>query len=149
MKIISVIGGSEATGEHLDLAYEVGRIVAEKKAALLCGGLGGIMEAAAKGAKDHGGLTIGILPANDKSTMNPYIDIPICTGIGYARNAVVAYSGDIIISLPGKYGTLSEIAFALSKNKIVLGLYTWDIPGIEQIDGLETLEKRLNELLNQ
>ena len=147
MKIISVIGGNKTTGEHLDLAYEVGRIIAEKKAALLCGGLGGIMEAAAKGAKDHGGLTIGILPANDKSIMNPYIDIPICTGIGYARNAVVAYSGDIIISLPGKYGTLSEIAFALAKNKVVLGLYTWDIPGIEQIDGLESLKNRLSQLL--
>ncbi len=149
MKIVSVIGASQATAEHLDLAYEVGKIVAETGAALLCGGMGGIMSAAAKGAKENNGLTIGILPNDDKTGANPYIDIAIPTGLGQARNVITAYSGDVIIALPGKYGTLTEIGFALSKDKIILGLYTWDIPGIEQIDGLEVLKTRLTELLSQ
>ena len=147
MKLISVIGAREATGEHLDLAYEVGKIIANTGAALVCGGMGGIMEAAAKGAKENGGLTIGILPGEDKSGMNSFIDIAITTGMGHARNTITAYSGDIVIALPGKYGTLTEIGFALAKDKTVLGLYTWDIPGIEQIDGLSALEQRIKQLL--
>ncbi len=133
-RIASVIGGSSPDEYALGLAFEVGGIVASKGYVLLCGGLGGVMEAACKGAKAKGGLTIGILPQKEKGFANPYVDIAIPTGIGYARNAIVAYSGDVVIALPGSYGTLSEIGFALSEARRVIGIKTWDIPGIEKID---------------
>ncbi len=133
-RIASVIGGSSPDEYALGLAFEVGGIVASKGYVLLCGGLGGVMEAACKGAKAKGGLTIGILPQKEKDFANPYVDIAIPTGMGYARNAIVAYSGDVVIALPGSYGTLSEIGFALSEARRVIGIKTWDIPGIEKID---------------
>lgn len=141
--IVSVIGGSSPDEYTLELAFEVGRIVASKGYVLLCGGLGGVMEGACRGAKAEGGLTIGILPQKEKSFANPYVDIAIPTGIGYARNAIVAYSGDIVLALPGSYGTLSEIGFALSEGRRVIGINTWDIPGIEKISSIEELREIL------
>lgn len=124
-RCISVIGASSATEEEFRTAEEVGREVAKRGAVLICGGLGGVMEAAAKGAREAGGLTVGILPGEDTEEMNPYIDIPIVTGLGYARNTLVAYSGDAVIAVGGKLGTLSEIAYALMKYKPVVGISTW------------------------
>lgn len=124
-RCISVIGASSATEEEFRTAEEVGREVAKRGAVLICGGLGGVMEAAAKGAREAGGLTVGILPGEDTEEMNPYIDIPIVTGVGYARNTLVAYSGDAVIAVGGKLGTLSEIAYALMKYKPVVGISTW------------------------
>ncbi|MEE9200252.1 MAG: TIGR00725 family protein [Candidatus Brocadiales bacterium] len=124
-RCISVIGASSASDEELRVAEAVGREVAKRGAVLICGGLGGVMEAAARGAKEAGGLTVGILPGEDTAEMNPYIDIPIVTGIGYARNALVAYSGDAIIAVGGKLGTLSEMAYGLMKYKPVVGIGTW------------------------
>jgi hypothetical protein len=127
---IGVIGGGTAGEETLRLAEETGRLIAERGFLLICGGLGGVMEAAAKGAKEAGGTTVGILPGPDRKGANPYIDIPIATGFGEARNLIIIRSADILIAVGGEYGTLSEIAFALKMGKPVIGLHTWDIPDV-------------------
>ena len=129
-KIIGVIGGGTAGEETLRLAEETGRLIAERGFLLVCGGMGGVMEAAARGAKEAGGMTIGILPSPDRRTANPYIDIPIATSFGEARNLIIVRTADILIAIGGEYGTLSEIAFALKMEKPVIGLHTWDIPGV-------------------
>jgi len=123
--VIGVIGGSSATAEELSLAEAVGRALAEAGAVLICGGRGGVMEAACRGAKQAGGLTIGILPGTDRSQANPYVDLPIVTGIGYARNAIITRTAQAVIAVGGSYGTLSEIAFALGFGTPVVGLQTW------------------------
>ncbi|MBF8266874.1 MAG: hypothetical protein HW388_382 [Dehalococcoidia bacterium] len=122
---ISVIGSSEATPEAMRLAEEVGRELAKRGVTVVTGGLTGVMEAACKGAKEAGGTTIGILPSSDPGEANPYVDIPICTGIGYARNVIVVRSGRAVIAIAGAFGTLSEIAHALSDGIPVIGLNTW------------------------
>lgn len=127
MDFISVIGESEASPEILQLAEEVGRLIAEAGCVLVCGGLKGVMEAAAKGAKSAGGLTVGILPGSKREEANPYIDIPIVTGLGYARNKLVVKTGQVVIAIGGKYGTLSEIGFALGYGIPVIGLKTWQL----------------------
>ncbi|MFH1335007.1 MAG: TIGR00725 family protein [Candidatus Zixiibacteriota bacterium] len=124
---IGVIGGGDCSEEVYKLAEEVGERVAKAGAVLVCGGLGGVMEAASKGAKNAGGVTIGILPGTDKNEANPYIDYPIATGLGGGRNLLVIGNSDAVIALPGEFGTLSEIAFALKSGKPVVGISTWDI----------------------
>jgi uncharacterized protein (TIGR00725 family) len=128
--IIGVIGAGTAGEEILGMAEEIGRLIAEHGCLFICGGMGGVMEASARGAKQAGGTTIGILPQPDRHTANPYIDIPIATSFGEARNLIIVRTSDILIAVGGKYGTLSEIAFALKAEKPVIGLHTWDIPGI-------------------
>lgn len=128
--LIAVIGGHKCDKKTEKIAEELGREIAGLGAILVCGGLAGVMEAAAKGAKQAGGTTVGILPTDDKDDANPYIDIPIATGLGYTRNTLVTTASDIIIALSGEYGTLSEIAFALNAKKPVLGIGTWDIKGV-------------------
>ncbi len=130
-KIIAVIGaGSADDKELLTIAEEVGRLIALNGAVLVCGGLGGVMEAAARGANAQGGITIGILPGLEKSTANPYINVPVATGLGEIRNTIIVRSADVLIAIGGEYGTLSEIAFGLKTGKTVIGLGTWDIKGI-------------------
>ena len=124
---IGVIGGSEVKPQVARLAEEVGREIARRGAVLICGGLGGVMEAACKGASEAGGLTIGILPGNNRREANPYVQIPIMTGIGYARNAVVVKSCHAIIAIDGSYGTLTEIGYALQSGIPVIGLNTWGL----------------------
>ncbi|MBI2856582.1 MAG: TIGR00725 family protein [Chloroflexi bacterium] len=124
---ISVIGASEPSSEAIQLAEEVGRELARRGVTIVTGGLGGVMEAACKGAKEAGGSTIGILPGSDPTEANPYVDIPICTGIGYARNIIVVRSGRAVIAVAGAFGTLSEIAHALGDGIPVIGLETWAI----------------------
>jgi uncharacterized protein (TIGR00725 family) len=128
---IGVIGGGEVTSQISRLAEEVGREIARQGAALVCGGMGGVMEAACRGASEEGGLTIGILPGDSRHTANPHVRIPIVTGIGYARNAAVVKSSQAIIAIDGSYGTLSEIGFALQSSIPVIGLNTWSL----SIDG--------------
>ena len=122
---ISVIGSGEATPETMRLAEEVGRELGKRGITVVTGGLAGVMEAASKGAKEAGGTTIGILPGSDPAEANAYVDIPICTGIGYARNVIVVRSGRAVIAVAGAFGTLSEIAHALGDNIPVIGLNTW------------------------
>jgi uncharacterized protein (TIGR00725 family) len=127
MMIVAVIGDGLCSAKTARLAEEVGRQLAEKEAIVICGGLGGVMEAACRGAKSAGGLTIGVLPGFDRRDANPYVDIPIVTGMREARNIVVVSSANAVIAVSGGYGTLSEIAHALKLGIPVVGLGTWQL----------------------
>jgi uncharacterized protein (TIGR00725 family) len=131
---IGVIGGSEVSPPVARLAEEVGREIARRGATLVCGGLTGVMEAACKGASEAGGLTIGILPGDNRKTANPYVKIPIITGIGNARNVAVVKSSQAVIAIDGSYGTLTEIGHALQSGIPVIGLGTWEITMNGKID---------------
>jgi uncharacterized protein (TIGR00725 family) len=124
---ISVIGAGRCSAEVAAQAEAVGRELAKRGAVLICGGRGGVMEAACRGAKSAGGLTVGILPGSSRQEANPYVDIPIVTGIGEARNVLVVRSGQAVIAVDGEYGTLSEIAHALKLGIPVVGLGTWQL----------------------
>ena len=133
-KFIAVIGGGQCSPEEARLAEEVGRELARRGAILICGGLGGVMEAACRGADSEGGMTIGILPGESRHAANPYIQIPIVTGIGHARNVAVVKSAQAVIAIDGSYGTLSEIGHALQSRIPVIGLNTWSLSRDDQID---------------
>ena len=134
-RFIAVIGGSQASKEEVKLAEKVGRELAKQGATLVCGGLGGIMEAACRGAQSEGGVTIGILPGGSRQTANPYVQIPIVTNLGEARNVVVVKSAEAVIAIGGGYGTLSEIGHALRNGIPVIGLNTWSLSKNGQLDG--------------
>ena len=126
-RLIAVIGGSQSSAKESRLAEEVGSELAKRSAILVCGGLGGVMEAACRGASAGGGLTIGILPGESSRDANSYVQLPIVTGMGYARNAIVAKSAQAVIAIGGSYGTLSEIGYALQNGIPVIGLGTWSL----------------------
>lgn len=127
LKIVAVIGASRCSSEETLWAEEVGRELAKNQAAVVCGGLTGVMEAVCRGASKAGGLTIGILPGDNPEAANRYVGIPIMTGLGYARNVIVVKSAQAAIAIGGSYGTLSEIAFARQRNIPVIGLNTWEL----------------------
>ena len=136
--MIGVIGGSSVDAATYRLAQEVGRGIAERGAILITGGMGGVMEAASRGAKDAGGLVVGILPGSEASEANPWVDVPIVTGMSHARNTIIARTAQALIAVDGSYGTLSEIAFALIFSKPVIGLQTWEIdPRIHRAENAE------------
>lgn len=122
---IAVIGAAACSAEQAAMAEEVGRLLAEAGAVVLTGGRGGVMEAASRGASRAGGLTVGILPGNDAHEANPWVHLPIVTGLSEARNAILIRTAQAVIAVGGEYGTLSEIAFALKFGRPVIGLYTW------------------------
>ena len=124
---MGVIGSSKAEPELLKLAEEVGAEIAKNGAAVVCGGLSGVMEAVCKGARREGGLTIGIMPSDDKRDANQYVQIPIVTGMGMGRNVMLVKTADVLIAVGGEFGTLSEIAHALNIGKKVIGLRTWKL----------------------
>jgi len=126
--MISVIGGEACGPDALPIAEEVGREIARRGATLVCGGRGGVMEAACRGAASEGGHTIGIMPGRDgeETPPNQYVEFPIFTGMGFARNVMVVLSGDAVIAIDGSYGTLSEISYALIHGVPVVGIDTWD-----------------------
>ncbi|MBC7081338.1 MAG: TIGR00725 family protein [Thermoplasmatales archaeon] len=142
---VSVVGGENCEEEIYEMAREVGRRLAENGAVIVTGGRGGIMEAVCRGAKEKGGVTIGILPGKDKSEANRYLDYVILTGMGYARNVLVVMNGDIVIAIDGRYGTLSEIAIAMQLGKRVYGLKTWDV-GIKNFDSVDELFEEIEKL---
>jgi len=139
---IGVIGAGECSMEIYSIAYEVGCLVGQNEWVLVCGGLGGVMEGAAKGCFENGGITVGILPTTEKRSANPFVTLAIPTGMGEARNVLVVRASDVVIAIAGGYGTLSEIGLALKIGKPVIGLKTW--PGIDGIDYVETPEQAIN-----
>ncbi len=148
-KFIAVIGGSQPSSEEARLAEAVGRELAKQGAILVCGGLGGVMEAACKGASSEGGVTIGILPGDNRQAANPYVQIPIVTGIGYARNVAVVKSAQAVIAIGGNYGTLSEISHALQSGIPVIGLNTWSLSRNSQQDNSITIAQSPTEAVNK
>ena len=148
-KVIGVIGAGVATSEQSETAAEVGRLIARRGWHLVCGGLGGVMEAAARGAHEAGGVTIGLLPGNYREAANPFITVPIATGLGEGRNLLIVRTSDLLIAIGGKYGTLSEIALALKIGKPVIGLESWDIPGTIRASSPEDAVRHAKKLLHQ
>ena len=124
---VAVVGSGTATGELYGLAREVGRLVAERGAVVVCGGLSGVMEAAARGATEVGGIAIGILPDENRGRANAYLSYSVVTGAGQARNLAVVCSGDVVIAVGGEYGTLSEMGLALKIGRPVVALESWDL----------------------
>jgi uncharacterized protein (TIGR00725 family) len=121
------VGPADCSAEAFSLAWEVGFLIGRAAALLVCGGRGGVMEASARGAKEAGGITIGILPGDRDADANPYIDIPIVTAMGNARNVINVLTSHAVIAIEGSYGTLSEIALALKCRVPVIGLKTWNV----------------------
>jgi uncharacterized protein (TIGR00725 family) len=140
--VIGVIGSGRALSqEQFQLAYEVGGLLAQRGAMLVCGGLGGVMEAAAKGVHENGGHVIGILPTANKSDANLYVDIPVPTGLGSARNALVVNTADVLIAFPGAFGTLSEMAMALDADKSIVFLPgAWNLRKAGNLEGARFIE---------
>lgn len=146
--VIGVAGHSEPDEATRVLAREVGRFLGEKGVVMVCGGLGGVMEAAALGVKEGGGTTIGVLPGYDKSEANPYIDIPIPTGMGHARNVIVAAAADVLIAFHGEHGTRSEVSIALRLGRKVIGMRAWrEIPTVDFVESLSELARSLSPFL--
>lgn len=126
---LGVIGGGECDGEIYEIARKVGAAIAARGFLLVCGGLGGTMEGACRGAKEAGGVTLGILPGTAKEDANPFVDIAVPTGLGHARNVLVVHASEALIAIDGGAGTLSEIALGLKTGKPVVGIRTWSLPG--------------------
>ena len=124
---VAVCGSAEAATQEEAWAEEVGQLIAEADAVLVCGGLGGVMDAAARGCEAGGGASIGILPGERRDAASPHLTVSIPTGLGEARNALVVRAADAVIAIGGEFGTLSEIALALKLGKPVIGLRTWEL----------------------
>ena len=124
---VSVVGSGTATGDLYEKARDVGRRVAQRGGVVVCGGLGGVMEAAARGATDAGGVSIGVLPDEDRRRANRYLTHSVATGTGQARNLAVVCSGDAVIAVGGEFGTLSEVGLALKVGRPVIALESWDL----------------------
>jgi uncharacterized protein (TIGR00725 family) len=146
-KIIGVIGSSAPSKEAYQLAFKVGELIADAQAVLVCGGLEGVTEAACKGAKSRGGITVGILPGLDASEANSWVDYPIVTGLGHGRNMLIINTAQALVAISGGPGTLSEIGFGLASGKKVYGLQTWDIEGVIKCDSPEIAVS--NALINK
>ncbi len=131
LKVVGVIGSGDPSDREDKMAMEVGRLIAERGAVLVCGGLSGIMEASSRGASEAGGLTLGILPGEDRDQANPYITIPVPSGMGVGRNILIVRTADALIAMKGRTGTLSEIALALNTGKPVVDLGDWGLEGME------------------
>jgi len=144
---ISVIGSHEATTKTAKLAFSVGKMVAEAGCVLVCGGLQGLMREACRGARSAGGLTIGILPGKDKTDANEFVDIALPTTIGFSRNVIVAASADIVVALPGSYGTESEICYALVYGRPVIDLGNWKIKGMLKAGTVARAKQVLKKIL--
>ncbi|WP_226022458.1 TIGR00725 family protein [Halomicrobium salinisoli] len=135
---VSVIGGSSVTDEQYADAREVGRLLGERGHEVVCGGRTGVMTAVCEGARETGGHTIGILPTESRATANEYVDTPIVTGMGNARNVLVVMNGDAVVAVDGGTGTLSEIGHALDMGRPVAGLDTHRIEGVPGVEHVET-----------
>lgn len=148
MRVVGIIGGAKVPKNIYEIAYKMGSLVGEKNYALITGGLGGVMEAASKGAKEKGGLVIGILPGNSRFTANKWVDVPIVTGMSNARNAIIAQSADILVAIDGSVGTQSEIAFGKIYKKKIIGI-NCNIPlPFEKVDSPEEAIKKVTDFFS-
>jgi uncharacterized protein (TIGR00725 family) len=147
--VIAVIGGRKTDEFLLGEARNAGRLIAERGALLVTGGLGGVMEAASKGAKSAGGITIGVLPHEHKERANEYVDVALATGLGIGRNVIIARTADAAIAIGGEYGTLSEIAFTLQMEKPVVGIRSWEVKGVIPAEGAEEAVAKAFEALGR
>ena len=145
---IAVFGGRTVGKELYAETVEIGRLMAEENWLVFCGGGTGIMEAVARGVKEGGGTCIGILKGTSTKEGNAYLTLPIKTGLGVARNALLAYNCDAAVAIDGQYGTLSEIAYALQLNKPVIGYKSWSVPKLESIKTPSLVIKRLKQILS-
>ncbi len=142
---VAVVGPGDASREQIEAAEWIGRGLAQRSAVLVCGGLGGVMAAACRGAVSAGGLTVGILPGLDRADANGWVRVAIATGLGELRNGLVVRAADVVIAIGGAYGTLSEVALALKSGVPVVGLDTWAIDGIERVElAEEALDRALH-----
>ena len=139
MRQVAVIGSStaEETSEEYKFAYRLGKELAKRGYVVVCGGRGGVMEAVCKGAKEEGGLTVGILPSYTGEEANPFVDVKVRTGMSWNRNSIVVASGDVVVAIGGNYGTLSEIAYALILGKPIVGYKTHPVEGLKMARSLE------------
>ena len=144
---IAVIGPGEADAAAERDAEVAGRLLAEHAAVVVCGGLGGVMAAACRGARDAGGLTIGLLPGSDRAAANPWVSVAIATGLGELRNGLVVRAADGVLAVRGGFGTLSEIGFALKLGRPVVGVGTWDIDAVASMHDAEAASRRVLELV--
>lgn len=148
---VAVVGPNDATPTELDQAEAIGEGLARAGAVLVCGGLGGVMHAAARGAQKAGGVSIGILPGDDRDPGSPHLTVAISTGMGETRNAIIVRTSDVIVAVSGEFGTLSEVAFALKLSKPVVGLGTWELfkrgRPVDAITRVETSEEAVTEAL--
>ncbi len=149
MMIVAVIGGGKCTPKTASLAEEVGQELAKHDAALICGGLGGVMKSACRGACQAGGQTIGVLPGNNPADANDYVQIPIVTGMGEMRNVIIIKSAQAVIAIDGEFGTLSEIGHALANGLPVIGLDTWELYKNGKPDKSVILAKDAKDAVNK
>ena len=143
--IIAVIGAGSCDTETYSIAEQAGILLAKNGFTIICGGLGGVMEAVCKGARSEGGHTIGVLPGDTIRDANPYVSIPVATGMGIGRNIIIIRTAMAVLAIDGKYGTLSEIAFALQLKKPVVGLQSWDVSA--DIIQAPNIEQAVNEIV--
>jgi uncharacterized protein (TIGR00725 family) len=148
---IAVVGAGEAGAELLEAAEQVGAGLAHAGAVLVCGGLGGVMEAACRGAREAGGLTVGLLPGTDRGAANPFLDVAVPTGMGEMRNAVVVRAGEAVIAVGGGFGTLAEIGLALKARTPVVGIATWEAAragrAIDEVERVESAAEAVERAL--
>ncbi len=141
---IGIIGGSNTDDNHLRMAYRVGELLAARNAIVVCGGLTGVMESAARGARSRGGISVGILPGRDPEVSNEFLTVRLPTGFGYARNFLIVRASDALISIDGSNGTLSEAAFAIAEGKSVISLDSFKLIKSKEEEG-ECIEARSAE----
>ncbi len=146
-KVVSVIGGRACTPEVEEIAQDLGKKLAKVVDILVSGGLSGVMKAICTGFKAGGGLTIGIIPSYNKADANQFVDIVIPTGLGLARNILVVKAADVVVALPGRAGTLSEIAYCIQFDIPVITLNSWDVPGVIKVNSVDEVVKKVKELL--
>ena len=149
MRYVAVVGPGDADAATEAAAERVGRGIAEQGAVVVCGGLGGVMAAACRGAKAGGGTTVGLLPGSDRTAANRWVDVAIPTGLGQGRNALVVRSADVVIAIGGGYGTLSEVALALRRGTPVVGLGTWDIDDVVSVSDPAEAVTKAAEMANR
>jgi uncharacterized protein (TIGR00725 family) len=147
LPLVGVIGISEPKEKEYQMALDVGKLIGAMGLSMICGGLGGVMEAASKGCHQAGGTVIGLLPGGEKSEANPFVTYALPTNLGHSRNTLIAHSADILVAVGIGYGTLSEIAIALKLGKKVLGYRSWEVEGVIKCEKLTEIESALSEFL--